>query len=157
MIFELGPFTLDIDVPRTRAFYRTAQNITDGCNCQGCRNYAAWAERLSGEPRTTLEAMGIDLTKAPEVYVNGPNEDGTLFYGGLYHLCGRIVRGPEIWTEWENRSRSLREEHFVPLADRFRIGFTQDICLLEKDFPAPVIQLELVADLPLVLPEQCSY
>lgn len=157
MIFELGGYTLDIDVEHTRKFYKTAGRITDGCGCQGCRNYAAWAEQLTGEPKTTLEAMGIDLMKTPEVYVNCPTPDGALHYGGIYHLCGRILKGPEIWTEWENRSRSFREDAFFTLADRFRVGFSEDIYLLEEGFPGPVIQLELLAEIPLVLPEQCAY
>ena len=149
MIFTLGGYTLDIDVERTRGFYETAERITDGCGCQGCRNWAAWAGQLHGEPGTALEGFGIDLIKTPEVYVNGPNADGTLNYGGLYHLCGRLLAGPDAdW--WENGA-------LVSLADRFRVGFSEEICLLEEGFPAPVIQLELLADIPLVLPEENSY
>ena len=50
MLFELGHYILDIDIERTRAFYDQAEIITDGCNCQGCRNYSQWAAMLSTDP-----------------------------------------------------------------------------------------------------------
>lgn len=50
MVFEIGKYTLDIDVDKTREFYIRAQKITEGCDCQGCRNYTKWAETLSVEP-----------------------------------------------------------------------------------------------------------
>jgi hypothetical protein len=59
MVFEIGKYTLDIDVDKTREFYIRAQKITEGCDCQGCRNYAKWAETLSVEPKYTLEQWGV--------------------------------------------------------------------------------------------------
>ncbi len=34
--------------------------------------------------------IGVDMRKACECYVN---DDGTLFYGGFYHLCGILSEG----------------------------------------------------------------
>ena len=157
MLFEIGTYVLDIDVQRTREFYLRARNLTDGCDCQGCRNYAAWAASLSGEPKTTLERMGIALEKTPEVYVNGPNGDGTLFYGGFYHLCGRILRGEEPWKATSAIMNICDADPFAGLTDGYRVAFSEKIALLEQDFPTPVVQMELLANIPFVLPEQCSY
>lgn len=157
MLFELGDYILDIDVERTRAFYGQAETITDGCNCQGCRNYAQWAKWLSAEPKFILESMGVLLEKSPEVYVNCPNEDGTLFYGGFYHLCGKIVSGKNPWKVIGDRAKALDEDAFVSLGERFQASFTEDIALLEDNFPSPVIQMEISANIPFVLPEKCDY
>ena len=157
MLFELGNYILDIDVERTRAFYNQAQPITDGCDCQGCRNYAKWASELLAEPKYTLERMGVQLEKTPEVYVNCRNEDGTLFYGGFYHLCGKIVRGKDIWKAIVENAETLDEDAFVSLGDDFQIAFTENIALLENDFPMPVIQMEISANIPFVLSETCGY
>lgn len=157
MLFELGCYMLDIDVEKTREFYLRAGNLTDGCDCQGCRNYAAWAASLSSEPKTTLERMGILLEKTPEVYVNCLNDDGTLFYGGFYHLCGRMLRGKEPWEETTAIMEICDADAFAALTDGYRVAFSEEIALLEKDFPTPVIQMELLANIPFVLPEACSY
>lgn len=157
MLVEIGNYILDINVDRTRAFYQHAQAITDGCNCQGCRNYTKWASSLSAEPKFILESMGVQLEKSPEVYVNCSNEDGTLFYGGFYHLCGKIIQGKIPWKEIVENTKTFDQDAFVPLTDTFQVAFTEDIALLEKDFPAPVIQMEISADIPFGLPETCEY
>ena len=157
MLFEFGNYILDIDVDKTREFYIHAQNITADCDCQGCRNYVKWAEELSAEPKYTLENMGVLLEKTPEVYVNCSNEDGTLYYGGFYHVCGKIVRGKNPWMTITENSRTFDEGTFVSLADGFRVSFTEDIDLLEENFPTPAIQMEILANIPFVLSERCDY
>lgn len=157
MRFELGKYLLDIDIERTKAFYAYAEKITDGCICQGCRNYAEWATSLSTEPKWTLARMGIFLEKAAEVYVNHPNDDGSLFYGGFYHLCGRIVQGNEPWRQMAENVKTFNEDAFVSLAENYQVAFTEEIALLEKNFPTPVIQMEIMANVPFILPEKCDY
>ena len=39
MVFEFGQYTVDVDVARTREFYRNARRIDQDCHCDGCRNY----------------------------------------------------------------------------------------------------------------------
>ena len=157
MLFELGCYVLDIDVERTKAFYARAEMITAGCKCQGCRNYEQWATSLSSEPKCVLERMGVLLEKTPEMYVNGPNHDGTLFYGGFYHLCGTIVRGKDSLTDIEVNKNAFDEGAFVSLTKDFKVAFTDNIALLEKEFPTPVIQMEVLANIPFVLTEHCDY
>ena len=157
MVFEFGKYILDIDVEKTGAFYRHAARITDGCTCQGCRNYEKWASSLSGASRAIFEGMGILPEKSPEVYVNCPNSDGSLFYGGFYHLSGTIMQGSEPWKEISVNISALDEYPFFPLTPGFRAAFTENVALLEKDFPAPVIQMEILANIPFVLPEKCTY
>lgn len=157
MVFEFGKYILDIDVEKTRAFYLGAARITDGCTCQGCRNYEKWASALSGELSAIFEGMGILPEKSPEVYVNCPNSDGTLFYGGFYHLCGTITQGSEPRKEISVNINAIDEDTFFPLTPDFRAAFTENVALLEKDFPAPVIQMEILATIPFVLAEKCAY
>lgn len=157
MIFELGPYILEIDVEKTKSFYADAPKITAGCNCQGCRNYEQWAASLSGEPKSTLARMGVQMEKSPEIYVNCPNEDGTLFYGGFYHLCGRIIRDPGLWIPVSEKTVAMNEDAMTDLGCGFLAGFSDRIGLLEANFPTPVIQMELSANIPWILPENCAY
>ena len=153
MIFEFGKYKLDIDVEKTRAFYRRAGRITDGCTCQGCRNYEQWVGSSCVEPKHVLEQMGVAMEKACEVYVNCPNEDGSVFYGGFYHLCGRILQEAVVWHEVSEGHAALREMSFVELGGGYQVAFTDEVVLLEDDFPVPAIQMEVMANIPWVLEE----
>ena len=157
MRFEIGKYILEVDIDKTRDFYLCADSVVDGCDCQGCRNYEKWAVSLSAEPKYIFERMGIRLEKVPEVYVNCSNKDGSLFYGGFYHLCGKVIQGQEPWKEAGEELRTLDEDAFVALTENFRVAFTEDVCLVKKDFPTPVIQMEILANIPFLLPEECCY
>ena len=157
LVFDFGKYILDIDVNKTREFYGQAKALTDRCDCQGCKNYAAWAEGLSPETKDRLETVGLSLEKAQEVYVKCRFPDGTLSYGGWYHLCGRILQGPDPWVRVDDRSRYLARECFVYMGEDYRVTFTEDISLLDEEFPMPVIQMEIEAKLPFTLPEDCEY
>ena len=157
MIFEFEKYTIDIDVEKTKEFYNRADKITDGCDCSGCRNYEKWATSTSIEIKHILKQLGVQMEKAAEVYVNCPNEDGSVFYGGFYHLCGRILQGGQVWNEISEKHKALNEMSFIELCDGYRVAFTEEIALLEKDFPTPVIQMEILANIPWVLSNQCDY
>ena len=151
MIFEFGAYRVDIDVEKTRAFYARAAKITDGCKCPGCRNYEAWAMSLSEEPKDIMEKMGVCLEKPAEAFVNGENADGTMFYGGFYHLCGQILEGRKKYRKDSDGESPIGELCFEELGKGFRAAFTEDIALLEEGFPEPVIQMEIMADIPWLL------
>lgn len=157
MLLELGNYILDIDVERTRSFYNQARSITDACNCQGCRNYVKWALSVSDEPSISFQRMGVALDKPSEIYVNTRNKDGSLFYGGFYHLCGKILKGEDVWNEFDSNCRALDEARFVALTENFKIAFSRDIELLEKGFPTPAVQMEILANVDFVLSEKCDY
>ena len=39
MIFTLGPYTLDVDVEKTKRYYDTAKSVGEECTCDGCQNF----------------------------------------------------------------------------------------------------------------------
>jgi hypothetical protein len=157
MLFEFGTYVVDIDVDKTRTFYLHAHDLTDDCTCQGCRNYVAWAKSLSAEPKYILKRMGVILEKTPEVFVNCPNDDGSLFYGGFYHLCGRIVACTEEQKNLWHKGHGFDSDEFVSLTENFRIAFSENKDLLEEGFPTPVIPMEIFANIPFLLPEKIAY
>lgn len=151
MIFEFGSYRLDIDVEKTRAFYNRAAKVTDGCRCPGCRNYEAWSDSLLEEPKGVMEKMGVRLEKPAEAFVNGVNADGSVFYGGFYHLCGRILEGRRSSWNASTGCYEVSELHYAELGKGYRAAFTEDVHLPEDGFPEPVIQMEILADLPWLL------
>ena len=157
MIFEFGSYLLDIDVEKTRAFYKRAAKVTDGCRCSGCRNYEAWAENLSEAPNGVMEKMGVSPEKPAEIFVNGLNDDGSVFYGGFYHLCGRILEGRKSSWNASRQCWDIGELSFEKLGIEYRAAFTEDIDLLEDGFPEPVVQMEILADIPWLLKEKADF
>lgn len=97
MIFQFGQHQVDIDVDKTRSFYENAPFISEGCSCSGCRNYEKVIKALPPEV-TVFFDLGVDMRKVSEVYVNCTNSNGTLFYGGFYHLCGTLLAGKSAWV-----------------------------------------------------------
>ena len=98
-----------------------------------------------------LLSLGIDPRKPPEVYnVTGQLEkDDTIWYNGWYHVCGTVVGSPK--TERVDDTY-FRNHSYSPDPDfHFKVLPILDNALLHKEFPTPVIQLEIDTRLPYVL------
>lgn len=157
MVCEFGQYKIDVDVNRTKQFYETTPLVSEGCSCSGCRNYEKAVRDLPAPVIDFFAGLGVDMRRVCEVYVNCVNSDGTLFYGGFYHLCGTVLSGESAWVSNSPTSSHWEEERAFLISDGFRVSFQQECDLLEKDFPAPALQLEISASIPWVLPEENTY
>ena len=141
MIFEFGDYTLDIDVEKTRAFYDAAP--TNDCDCDGCVNYRMAADSFPAEVKEFFEALGADPKKAAELMVWAAEDGGrSLWYGGFYHLCGKILSEKDCKKPAENDLTHIESRAFFRIAGGYSAGFTNDADLLEDGFPAPAVQME---------------
>lgn len=139
MVFELGDYQLEIDVEKTRAFYETADTITDGCTCDGCRNYALAVDGFPQSVKEFFAMLGVDLQKAAEIIPWCAEDDGkALFYGGFYHICGRIRNHVDCWKD-----NGAMSGNMYVIAAGYAVGFTENVSLLEANFPTPVLQMEI--------------
>ena len=150
MIFEFGHQKVDIDVEKTRQFY-LEDSLID-CTCDGCVNFVKAVDILPETVKTFFTNLGVDLKKSTEIYVCYQNDDGTLLYGGFCHLCGTILDGDTFWGQLAQKGN----EPFL-VSPHFRVYFHNDIALLERNFPKPVLQLEFDARIPWVLDKPCDY
>lgn len=91
MLFEFGPYKANINISKTKLFYETHGLAAGGCDCDGCRNFAKAVDALPLPVRSFFTQLGIDIQKPCECYVHYTNEDGTLLYGGFYHVCGTLL------------------------------------------------------------------
>lgn len=157
MVVELGQYQLDIDVDKTREAYKAMRNLTEGCSCQGCRNYEKAVEVLPKEVWDFFDMLGIDMKKVTEVYVNTANLDGTLFYGGFYHLCGQMLAGKSAWVPSGASMAYYDWAGAYEITKEFSVSFQEDCHLLEDGFPFPVLQMEFTANIPFVLDEKNSW
>ena len=150
MIFEFGHQKVDIDVEKTRQFYASAGGMD--CNCVNCTNFVKAVDILPESFKSVFSQLGIDMKKTPECYLNTMNQDGTLCYGGLYHVCGSIIDGAVSAEEINHHGFP-----YFSVSPDLKICFINEIALLEAGFPEPVVQLEFVANIPCVLESIKSY
>ena len=59
MIFEFGKSKVDIDVERTRAFYESDTAGVIDCDCDGCRNYLKFCQRMTPKLKDFFDSMGV--------------------------------------------------------------------------------------------------
>lgn len=167
MNVQFGQFHLEIDVDKTREFYETIDFVSEGCSCAGCRNYERAADALPDEVRAFFDTIGINIKKVCEVYVHMTNPDGTVYYGGFYHLCGKLVKGDSAWVEesagdsaaGDGLARTFHWEHSntYSVSRDFHVSFQEECSLVEPGFPTPVLQMEIEANIPWVLEEENTY
>lgn len=160
MRLTLGDYILDIDTEETKNYYRSERYVSEGCDCDGCQNYALASDQLTFEVSKLFSELGIDIKKPAEVYVNY-SENNILCYGGFYHICGKIIEGESPWVitlETEDTMTShLEEENMIGIANNYKIAFQEECSLLGKNFPRPCIQMEILAYLPWILKKPNSY
>lgn len=157
MIFEFPKFTLDIDVEKTRTYYNTADFVSESCSCSGCRNYEQAVDLLPEKIISFFSQFGIEMKKIREVYVNRTNADDTVFYGGFYHVCGKIIKGKSAWVAVGKNTKHWKDKMAYAVTDDFKVSFGNDCSLLDENFPLPAIQVDISADMPWVLDEQNDY
>ena len=157
MVFDFSKFVLDVDVGKTRKYYDTAHYVSELCSCDGCRNFEKVIDSLSPKVISFFSQLGIDMKKIREVYVNCANADNSIFYGGFYHVCGKLVEGESAWVSVSSIEKHWEEEKTFSITDDFKVSFQEECYMLETNFPLPSIQLEISADIPWVLAEPNNY
>ena len=63
MLFEIGQYRLDIDVPKTRQFYETADVVSKSCSCDGCLNFERAVSKLPPVIISFFTNLGVDMRK----------------------------------------------------------------------------------------------
>ena len=156
MIFDIGLYQLNIDVERTDHYYREQTEIL--CDCDGCQNYGKAAATLPEPVLRFLRQFGIDPAKPAEVYVNYAPSQDTVFYEGFYYICGTILKGTEPWVRVDDKQHQFDEPYRIHLGDGFSVYMMEPQWgILDKDFPTPVIQMEISFILPWLLDKPNSY
>ena len=144
MNISIGHFNLDIDVNRTREFYKTQAHIMENCDCASCRNYAQAVTRLPEAVQELFDNLGVDINQEAEVMIPYKLEDGRLIYSAFYHLVGKIIS-------------CVTPHESTKISDDCCVWFSAEGDLVPKEFPQPVVQLFFDAKLPWLLDEECSY
>ena len=149
MIFDFGNFRVDIDVESTKAFYsKYGKTVLEDCGCVNCRNYYEVILKASDKVKSFFNSIGIDPQKSPEATWWYTNENGIAYYSIIFHVVGTIIQSVDIYKPIGDNGYQLINENLYEIDKDFKVGFTSNVVLVEKDFPNPCIQLEIEAYLP---------
>ena len=157
MKIRFSEFLLDVDVERTRAFYERddVKTSSESCPCYGCQNFDKAILQAPEGVIGFLRSLGIDPRKPAEVFdvMGEPEADGTIWYNGWYHICGTISESP---AECIDHDYYKKYNHSPDPSFRFEVLPIAGRDLVHKEFPTPVIQLEINTHLPYLLNERSS-
>ena len=156
MILKFGDFTVDIDAERTARFYRErAKSTSEWCSCRGCQNFDRAVLKAPKVVLEFLETMGIDPRKPAEACDAAGEmfDDGTIYYWGFYHVCGKIIECPDCFRSdspptTETADLQQGSMYRPDGTGDFAFGVTDGIQLLEEGFPEPCVQFEFDMYLP---------
>lgn len=157
MLLKVGQYKLDIDIVKTEHFYKNADVVSKFCSCDGCLNFEKAVSTLPAAVISFFTNLGIDMQKVCECYVNDTEDNGVLVYGGFYHVCGTLLDGESAWKKSDDNIFRWDSKSAFSISPDFSVSFSEDVALLEKDFPRPVIQLEFFAKIPWVLEKRNTY
>lgn len=158
MNIQFGNYLLDIDVEKTKEFYKTAETITQGCDCSGCCNYEKAKHKFPIEVLHFFDKIGVDITKAAEIIpYASENDKKSILYGGFYHICGTLLSDTVLWNTTDSECFHLNEGKMYEVANGYKIGFRSECDLLEDNFPLPAIQMEISFTCPWVLETENIY
>ncbi len=155
MQFAFGRYLLEIDVDKTRKFYQTAEKLTDGCTCSGCRNFEKAVDSFPEEVKRFFEEIGVSPEKSAEVFANCAEDNKRkIFYGGFCHICGKVLNGDSPWVPDGEKAYRWETGNTYQIAEGYKVGFENGGALIEDNFPEPVMQMEIEFHVPWVLEEE---
>ncbi len=147
MIINIGGYTLDADVEATKRGYTALPLIIDDCACPDCENYFRAADALPDAVKRFFDLLGADVKRSPEVFglcYYGDRQE--LYYGGFYHIAGRIVDQREtLYIQTGKKTWAQNPKMVVHITDKFAVWFTDDCSLVSAGFPEPHFQMEIAA------------
>lgn len=161
MIFKFGSYIADIDVEKTKLAYKNKLYVSEGCLCQGCRNFEKAIQNVSEEVEDFFNGIGVDLKKASNVFLCCQNDEKTILYNGFYHICGEILQGENAWTINGKTEKAItkfwNDEETFKINNEFQISLSDECVLLDEEFPLPAFQLDFFATLDWAIDEECKY
>ena len=149
--FTFGDYVIEVDVEKTREVYKGLKPVSERCKCDYCANYQRVVDSIPAQARELFESLGVDLGRITESVSYNRNRDGTVHYGGFCHVCGKVVKGKSPAHKDGANWIVLREEDAYEVAEGVPVWFSQECVMVEKEFGAPVMQIDFSVDLPWVL------
>ena len=140
---RIAKWLLEIDVDRTRDFYKTDIDI---CGCSDCTNFVEACEQLDKSAANLFNNLGINPAM-PANLSSFPTEEPMIkYYIGNYHLVGKVLKG-------ESHKLSNPNETNINEIKNYNFEFSNELEFVPEDFPTPILQLNFEAIIPWILEE----
>ena len=149
--FTFGDYVIEVDVEKTRDVYAKLKPVNEKCKCDYCANYQKAVTSLPNNVHMFFWNLGVNLSMITESVAYNRNRDGTVHYGGVCHVCGKVVKGKNMTVMQDGQLVTMRSEDAYEVADGVIVWFSDECNRVEREFDAPVMQLDFCVDLPWVL------
>ncbi|MBD8069584.1 hypothetical protein [Bacillus sp. PS06] len=141
--FQLLNWVVEVDVEKTREFYR---NEMEQCDCLYCENYRIACKSIDSSINDVFTSLGIQPAMPSHLSEFGDTE-GLHLYIGHYHIVGHLIEG-RYCTDSET------DEMNVATIGNFTIWLEKELTFVHDELPRPVLQLAFEVGLPWVLSEK---
>ncbi|MBQ2255974.1 MAG: helix-turn-helix domain-containing protein [Clostridia bacterium] len=159
--FTFGDYVIEVDVEKTREVYTKLRPVNEKCKCDCCANYQKVVTSLPNNVHMFFWNLGVNLSMITESVACHRNRDGTVHYGGVCHVCGKVVKGKNMTVMQDGQLVTMRSEDAYEVADGVIVWFSDECNRVEREFDAPVMQLDFCVDLPWLtdkkFPEELSF
>ncbi|MDE7399144.1 MAG: hypothetical protein K2N06_06395 [Oscillospiraceae bacterium] len=143
MVFTFGKYTIDADVERTREYYKTAEFITDICDCDGCTNFEKATDVFPKPVRELFDKLGIDPKKAYDTCAIVSVENGAkILTDGLYLFFGTILKEEQLFEiiEVDDIPIKIADRNPAKIVDDYYVRFGlsgDDTAVMGVNFNVP--------------------
>ena len=140
MIFQLGRYTIDVDVEKTKDFYASAVVSNEICSCPCCQHFPNAIMSCSTIIVDFLNNLGIDPRKPGEVFGDKYN------CSGWYHIVGTLLNGRVDGLVYDSSNAFIPDKTVD-----FIVWFDDDsnrMGRIEKNFPSPILEMSFSANFP---------
>lgn len=138
---QLEKWLLEVDVGRTREYYKQDQEL---CNCVDCKNYREACTQMDPQITQLFNELGIEPTKPDLLSEFGETKDGLHLYIGHYYLAASLIEGKYcLDSDWTSENTAT--------LGNFTFGFAEADPSEKDDLPMPGLWLEFESKIPWVL------
>lgn len=176
MIIKINECTIEIDEAATREYY-ISHGIENDCDCTGCRNFREYVPCFPDKVKTFFRDIGIDdMKNIAEIIPIVTMEGGLVYYGGFFHVVGKISGGTEIiqtipcvetikdeygkvigTQKVGEKQRKHMESEKLKVDESFSVYFSDACGLLPDDFPSGALQIEIETSIPWIIEDENTY
>ena len=140
MIFQLGRYTVDVDVEKTKDFYSSDFSVAsnEACSCDCCQHFPDEIMSCSSVVVDFLNNLGIDPRKPGEVF-------GEKYScSGWYHVVGTLLSGRVDGLICDSSNAFIPDKTVD-----FMVWFDDDskrMGWIEDNFPNPILEMSFSAN-----------
>ncbi len=153
MIVQFGKNKIDVDVEKTREYYKKRIRISENCMCDDCWNFEMSTDSFPDNLKDFFSLLGIDPKKINDIWTVGENNNGSAEYVGCAVLCGTVLEGGPAYVKTDKNNFEWNKDSEYVVSDNFYVVFDNGSPMKDENLPEPCCYVDFYAKIPWVLPE----